>query len=794
MKGPSPFPPGVRLRVSEEGSEYALAHGAKGKFRYNTPAMSQTLEVEFQLLEVHGGAIQAGTGPGLLARPAPRRCARGREADFLFLAVALSTREHVNPDRLEELADLAARAYFGTPGSVTSAQRAAAEALNTRLLEYNVRGASIGSHMQAGSAMAVLRGLDIYLGQCGEALTLVTHPAMVERFPAGEPRARPLGISQTVNLQYYHAQAAPDDLLVLTAAAPPGWAAADFQELAGSPLEQAFRQLEIASHTSESGFSFMAARFGRAGTTPTPGRSQTPPSRTPPLTKLHGREVAALPHPPPATPPPTRRPSQDDPARGGGGRPRQGHLAEKPRQKSEGVVAEEKINEPRPGWRERVGRLNPGRALRAVLRAVGVTLAESYRGARIFVARLLPAGTLEREGLFTLPASLLLALAVAIPVVVVAVVTVVYFQRGRTEQYQLYLDQAESEISMARTQPDLLQARPHYEAALLALEKAQAYARTDQTVALVLEAQGALDQLDGITRLDYRPAVPGGFGSEARLTALAVGQRNLYALDTAANAVRLARPNAIAFDYDNSFSCSPQGITNLTMGTLVDLAWLPGRNVLTEDGALIVLDRNGSLMYCAPDVTPLASRLTEPEIGWARPTAMDLFADRLYVLDPGANEIWAYESSSGVFNQRPSRYFTSVSYDLSDVVDFAIAQGELFLLHADGTLTGCTRGGVEEAAECGEGLFVDSRQGRSDGRAIDGAVPSRIIYDPPPEPSLYFVDTLAGGIYQHSLRLVFQRQFRPLNGVPDGRVEAVTIGPNKEVFIAVGDNVYFSGR
>lgn len=757
--------------------------------------MSKALDADIHLLEVRDGAVQPASSPGLLARAAPRRCARGRESDFLCLALALITRESVSSSRLGQLVELAAKMYFGTPGSVTSALREAAAAVNERLLQYNVRGAATGEHVQGSLAIVVLRKLDLYLGQCGPALTLVVHPAVVERFPAGEARARPLGIGQAAGLQYFHTRAAPGDLLVLNAAPPIPWESDDFSSLAGATLDRALTRLVDAANAGGAAFSALVAQFIQPASTPAEGLEPAVESRPPMETGPSLRPARALPPASrPSVPPeapalaPTRRPRRPPSAKPA---PQLASPEAEPLRE----VLEKEEGGPAPSLGQRLARFNPGRPIRAMLRATGVTLVETYRGLRVFMARLLPEGMLEREGLFTLPSSLLLALAVAIPLVVVAVVSVVYFQRGRTEQFQHYLAEAQAEMSAARTQPDLIAARPHYEDALRSLARAEEYARTDETVKLYLEAQGALDRLDGVTRLNFRAAVLAGFGKDARLIALIVGDRNLYALDATANAVRMARPNTVAFDYDSNFSCSPQAITSLTVGTLVDMAWLPGRSALPGvDAALIVFDQNGTVLYCAPDVPPLAAHLAEPEGGWMRPVAIDLFADRLYVLDPGGSEIWLYDSQNGVFNQRPSRYFTSISYDLTDVIDFAIAQGDVYLLHADGTLTGCARAGVQDVAQCAEVIFVDGRTGRSDGPTIDGAVPSRLVHDPPPEPSLYFVDTLAGGVYQYSLRQVFQRQFRSLNELPDTGISAVAIGPNKEIYIAVGSNVYFSGR
>ncbi|MBI4770486.1 MAG: hypothetical protein HY784_08785 [Chloroflexi bacterium] len=314
--------------------------------------------------------------------------------------------------------------------------------------------------------------------------------------------------------------------------------------------------------------------------------------------------------------------------------------------------------------------LNIGRSLRAMWRAAGVTVVESLRGLRLLIARTLPEGTLQREGLFYVPTSFMMAVAVALAVVVVAVISVVYYQRGRAEAYQHYLGAAQAELAIARTQPDPLAARPNYEAAQRALEQARELADTEQVQTLFLEARGALDQLDGITRLSFRPLLPGGFGPQARIAALVMGDRDLYALDTASNQVRLARASAVGFDYDPNFGCAPQQIAGLGVGTLVDIVWFPGPTIFGARAALLAFDRNGTALFCTPEASPRATRPIEPEGGWLNPLAVDVFAGRLYVLDSGANEIWLYDSTDGAFARRPTRYFGAAPHELADVVDF----------------------------------------------------------------------------------------------------------------------------
>ena len=208
------------------------------------------------------------------------------------------------------------------------------------------------------------------------------------------------------------------------------------------------------------------------------------------------------------------------------------------------------------------------------------------------------------------------------------------------------------------------------------------------------------------------------------------------------------------------------------------------------------MDADGDLMYCKPDGSlPEASPLIPPDTGWKSPKAIELYADRLYVFDPGGNEIWSYDRVGGVFSERPKNYFSTQVFDLSSAVSFTIAQGEVYILRSDGRLTYCIRDPNTLATNCVENaLYSDSRPGRSSGdRLEDMVAPVALFYDPPPEPSLYLLDQGLNGIYQLSLKLVLQRQQRPDAPLPDA-ITAITIGSNKDIFVAAGNNVFWARR
>ncbi|MGD8552152.1 MAG: hypothetical protein PVG02_00700, partial [Anaerolineales bacterium] len=128
--------------------------------------MSQLFEADVALLHIAGGAARITPPPGTLAQTSPRRAARGRSEDYLLLNLALRTSRHATPAMVDHLSQLSARAYYGTPGSVTSAIREAAAIVNDRLIDAN-QSEDSPTQFQGNWLCAVLRGKDLYIGQAG---------------------------------------------------------------------------------------------------------------------------------------------------------------------------------------------------------------------------------------------------------------------------------------------------------------------------------------------------------------------------------------------------------------------------------------------------------------------------------------------------------------------------------------------------------------------------------------------------------------------------------------------------
>ena len=833
--------------------------------------MSARLEADTRVMQVSSGQLQPEEPPGLAVYSAPRKAARGREKDTLFLCLGLRARHPLPAEQYSELLDLAVQAYFSFPGSLTSALRQALTVVNQQLLASNLHAASTtgGLPIQGGLICAVLRGEDFYAVQGGNGMGLVAHSHALERFPTVFSRS--LGLSQSPDVQYFHTQVQPEDYICLCTTAPEGWsdkallglgglttlslvlerlkeaANGDFTALVGrlesvsaaplglpvpanrearfKPFGPLFRKRPAAAGPEIETLSAPPAQAAdlpaavvpevAAEVRPLPQEAAVPGAASAePLAPEAPSPGAAVPASKPEPGPvavPAELPSEPQPAGTDWQdlvqRTEQFEQASPPPSipivSEETAPAEPAESVPQPPPRRRAPSTGPSdgglqRAFRSFARALAVTFSESLYNVRKLMARLLPEGLLQRDGVFAVPTSAQIAIAIAIPVVIVGLAAARYIQRGQAELFDNAMEQAMIEVAGAHMEPNPVQARAHWGQAQQWLAQARRLRPADGRVAsLWQETQENLDQLDSVTRIDYRPLLGDGLGGQTKIKQLLLMGRDVFALDLGGNRILHLAPNAAGtYQLDSAFECSGGGLVGgHPIGNLISMTLLPQPNPLQAD-AILALDNAGRLLYCAPGQKPLTSFLAAPDLGWQNPVALETYGDRLYVLEPAANEIWQYQSSVGTFSQPPAHYFTGAVYDLKGVIDFAIAttSGEIFLLRGDGRVADCDRGSNLEAPTCKEVVqFLDPRPGRGLSEHLwDVTQPTHLIYNAPPEPSLYLLDSGNSGLYRLSLKLELVQYFRARQELPSPLTAVAT--DTARIFVSTSDNVYVANR
>jgi hypothetical protein len=386
--------------------------------------------------------------------------------------------------------------------------------------------------------------------------------------------------------------------------------------------------------------------------------------------------------------------------------------------------------------------------------------------------------------------------AAVIPILVVGVSSIVYFKHGRVEQFESYLTQARSAVITAQIQPLGEESRSDWVMAAQWLDLAESYQATDVSSSLRVEVQAALDQLDRVIRLDFIPAVSGGFGPKANLTAVAATATDLYAYDESAETIWHAWATGRGYEIDGQFQCLAGGDNIPDFGQPVSMVIQSEPGALGAEG-VVAIDAAGSLLYCAPGAVPLTGKLATPDVGWGKIQAIEVFGNDLFVLDPEKNAVWIYDAADGLFSGSPALYFVEETRALGTAIDLALAQDELIILYVDGGIDRCRRiventndGNLRIRVECEtEPQFQDERAEFGPHSTILGAEPASFVYSPPPEPSLFFLDGLEGTVFHYSMRLVYQAQYPTDFGA---QVSAITAAPPNDLFVAAGEQIYYA--
>jgi hypothetical protein len=704
--------------------------------------MAMNLEADVALIHIAGGAARITSPPGTFAQTAPRRATRGRRDDLLFVNLSLLSEGSTPPGLDDHLGQLVAQAYYGTPGSVTFGLREAAAAVNDHILDLN-EGEGEDSHHLGHMMVGILREKDLYLAQCGIGELILIRPGQVSRLSSEEAAKRPLGMSFTPHVSFHHLELHPSDIFILTSASPASWSESTLSGLSTLDPTQAVDRLVAASNQDMTGLLARIVPLGEA---------------------KDSLGIAEKPRPTPTD------------------EPRSTERARRAPRSTRGTA------------QRTLGFIRQG--LSGVSGKLGAWFTGFLQFLSNVLTRLAP-GLAEPPPAGVFSTGLLAATAMAVPLIVVAISAVVYFGQGRREQFQEYLGQAFTSVQAARSKSDPVLAKGDWVIALGLLDKAENYGQSKEADELRTMVQDALDAIDLVVRLDFRPVVSGGFGPDATITTLAASTTDLYVLDSARRIIWHAwgTPER-GYEIDKTFECLDGPNSFRDLDPAVDMVIQPEPGALGVEG-MVAIDQDGTLLYCAPERQPAVAQLTPPDIGWGKIQAIDVFMGTLYVMDTEANAVYLYSAAGGFFSGNPELFFTEEVRDLSGAIDLTLAQDELIILYADGRLDRCRRkqeptpeGSIRIRVECeGDLRFIDDRPGGEDTAYIPGAVPIEMDYSPPPEPSLFFLDSYGNRVFHYSMRLAYQGQYLPIEPFK-GEISTLTLGPPNDLFIAVGDQVY----
>lgn len=756
--------------------------------------------------------------PGLMAAMPPRKTARGRERDRLIVYLLLAGNAVFSTGEYVQLASRAAATFFETHGTLTSALRIAAEAVNKSLLERNMSTSGRGQYANGALALAAVRESQITFLFSGPIHAFVLSAAGAQDI-SDSLAGKGLGLNAALTYHFSQAALQAGDRVIFASHVPGNWDSA-LRDTSAASLESTRRRLmTITNEDLNAALLYAAEGTGtltvlRPTPEPAPVRPQPASHPIVDTSRVAAQEVESAPE----TDLPNSIPNAHFVQPSAYAIPPE-PKEETPLSPEEPVIADSNILdslprskpiiEPSPAVEEEVDETQnestaPGRSSERT-RQTAKKLAngmQSWRqgrermdqGLRNFLPRLLPG---SEDAAMTLSNSTMAFIAILIPLVVVTIASVIYFRYGRSVQYEEYLVQARDARAQVQGITDPAAQREAWQRELFYLDKAESYDQTAETQSLRQEAQSNLDKLQGIMRLQFQPVLDSGVG--VQISRLAANENDLYLLDAQHGSVLHIALTSGGFQRDNSFNCSPGSYGAYSVGSLVDILALPINNSL--NAALLGVDAGGNLLYCSPGSVPQAIPLPPPDTNWKRVTAFTMDSGNLYVLDAQANAVWVYVGKDGAFVDRPYFFFGGQIPSLDDAIDLAVSGDDLYILHSDGHLSTCSYSRIQTVpTRCVDPApLVNPFPAYKDANLFSQAHFTQMMFMPAPDSALLLLDSDGQGVFRFApLSLELQSQLRPQtlgnNPLPPGRIGAMTVSPNHVLYFAVQDKVYFAAN
>jgi hypothetical protein len=735
----------------------------------------------------------------LLAAVAPRRAVRKRIGDVFLAMITLEGNALLSAMQQQALLEKAAEVYFSSNGSVTAGLRAAVGPLNEFLYGYNLRGAREGAVCTGLLNMAVLHGDLLLIAHAGCTHTLSLTGKQVQDF-VDEQGGRGLGVARNPSLRFYQTEVSGGDVLIFSARPPESWNAA---LLAGAPqlnrdalrrrlLHQVGDELQAAVFQFQVGsgkLHFLRPR--PLGVTSLP--TVSPPSAVEEPKPVHVDVQSSAASAPQggtdALPIRRRRAEKPGPLYLTGERLDQPSTAENLGE--EGETRSAPVEQPQRSKQHSDRQQHRGQRNRTVQE-----LALVWKRLRSALGRLQQ--KLPRFPLHLPPLSptAMLALALLVPFIFVSIGATVYIRNGEMAQHQALVYIAQQKTDRAEQVTGVAQQRAAWRDVLAQLDEADHYGRSEQATYLRSVAQQKLDELDSIRRINYQPALAGGFDSRVTITQLVSSfSGDLYALDSVQGQVLRLKATSTGYSLDRQFICGPGPIGPLIIGPLVDLVPLPRKNPYNAE--VMAIDGGGALIFCTPGKGPDAIPLTLDR-EWGKITAITFYQDSLFVLDPASNVVWRFDELQQGFTSLPRSLEVNVT-DMFNVIDLAIYADDLFLLHEDGRTTRCTyRSDFSPVMDCQEPspywlTDVDGVKQPLDVISGTKFIQAQTTY--PLEPSLFLLDQAGRSLYRFSMALQMQYQIRPSQAAfglsqPIRDLTAFCVTPLQDVVLAFGDQIY----
>ncbi len=612
---------------------------------------------DFEALVGHlymvGGRSLSTQPPGMLVEVAPKKAARGRELDTIFVLVTPSGDVTAPAAFYDQMANLAAERYFNSSGSVTSGLRSIFNSLNQDLVDHNNEGKR---HYEANLVCAVLKDNEMFLSRAGSGVALYRHLTELQPFPTDfsndeQLYGPPLGVQPVPDIKMTRYGVAHGSRLVMSDSR--------LADLDMNRMNAAMCSNEIADVLAgyrdlvSNQVTLMAVEF-------------VPPEVPSPASVKDERSSSRAPAP--------SANAQFAPAAPATAEPQ--------------VPAEEM-----PSATRRVGGVVMAQ-LKAFAAGIVLFLARMLAGVNRALDRILPPPVEGTRG--WLRTSTAVAISILIPVAVVVVVAWIGITSTGVTEYEQCLRDANGAADLARSinSSDRTGVLASWNAVVAKVGDCNVM-RPSGDVSLTALVREAQTVKDGLFQIERRNAVTLKSFQNANLTRAVLQGQDLYVLDSQNQLVQ----RIVLKTNDNGTveEASSEPMTAMRRGAvigqyrvsdLIDIVWSDDTTQITA------LDREGLLIQCSPRFRQdcQVQKLLRSE-SWVSPIKMTLWEGRLYILDPGANQIWRYDSTGGSYASSPIEYFAGeVRPQLQNAVGFGIYSsgstgGSVYILTADGQTT-----------------------------------------------------------------------------------------------------------
>ena len=729
--------------------------------------------------------VRQSTAPATGVFTAPRRAARGRADDMLYVLADLSG--SISSSDLHTLIEHVSNAYWSTPGSVTAALRMALSAGGEWLMDHNAKSA-LEERWTGGLVCAVLHGADAYLAQAGATQAFITQQGKLEQYPNPEAEPLPLvGTTRSVETRLAHASLQPGDMILLcdprfltrtsldALTTTLGKRSVDdvlkgLEQLIGSgdltalvvqatptpgaapgKTEAAAMTTTAAAITAAHAVEAVKPEPIQPHAPPGPAAQVSPPVDSGPIIHIAGRPSTGS-RPQPAPSPPTTRPTNQTIPASTPPAAAPSAVSSKPAPvaaSSAGLRFREWVEALRRGARHGAGSVS----------TAGLLVAQ----------RTLPdqAEVLRKKEQEKRNNAIMLAIAVAIPVLVALLVTVVYTQRGAEAAVETHLRGAQNAITLAQQAITGGDTRKYYSQAVDEVKLAlQGAPNNEQAQQLLEQAQAELDKIDNVTRLT--PAVLWDFKSPGPQHLTAQGT-SLYAADRGTGRISRMILSVTGDKLEND----PETLLNPGVavdgqlpGTLIDIVAMA--STANRQASDIIIPHTGGLLdynlSFGMKTLDFGSNALAPDVKRVRS-----YEGNLYVLDPVRNQIWRYKPGGEGFSSPPDAYLAPDLKLSSQATDLAV-DGDVYVVTSGGQFLKYTDGvtGTFQIKGLGEPLHQ----------------PSLVTIDPnAQDSSVYVVDQATSRILQFRPDGLFVRQFRADGPAFDNIQDIVVDEQNNRLYV-----------